>query len=86
MCKLLDASIQWQNTNFFLQSSKSSSYGVDWDNPCINIRHNDGSVTRKSDFAISLEALVEAKENTGFLATVKRSIDLKTQYVISLFV
>ena len=49
---------------------------VDWDKCGVFLRHSDGSYSSpKCDFAIQLVALVEARENTGYLAEVKRSID-----------
>ena len=36
---------------------------------------------KKSDFVIQLSAMVEAGDNTGFLATVKRAIDGQQKYV-----
>ena len=42
----------------------------------------DGSRSAsKGDFAIKLIALVEAGSNTGYLALVKRRIDLVEKYV-----
>ena len=38
----------------------------------------------KSDFAIKLDMLIEAKQNTGYLATVKRAIDGEQRYIIIL--
>ena len=35
----------------------------------------------KGDFAIKLDALIEANEKTGYLATVKRAIDCEERYV-----
>ena len=61
---------------------------MDWDEATLYIQQNDGSLsTKKSDFAIELCAMVEAKDNTGFLSNVKRAIDGTQKYVcgISLF-
>ena len=52
-----------------------TSFVVDWNNPGVCIRHSDDTTSRKSDFAIQLVALVEAGENTGYLADVERAID-----------
>ena len=35
----------------------------------------------KGDFAIKLDALIEANEKTGYLATVKRAIDCEERYI-----
>jgi len=49
---------------------------MDWDDPALYIQQNDGSRSlKKADFAIRLSAMVEAEDNTGFLAIVKRAID-----------
>ena len=51
---------------------------MDWDQCGVFLRQNDGTYSsRKCDFAIRLVSLVEAGENTGYLADVKRSIDEK---------
>ena len=70
---------QW-STGFLSSQSSSkastSSYYVDWDSPSIYIKSSDGTIgCKKSDFAIQLNAFVEAGENTGFLADVQRRID-----------
>ena len=53
-----------------------------WDEPAIHLQQNDGCLSnKKSDFAIKLSAMVEAGENTGFLANVKRAIDGQQKYV-----
>ena len=55
-----------------------TSFVVDWDQCGVFLRHNDGTYSsKKCDFAIQLVSLVEACENTGYLADVKRSIDGK---------
>ena len=53
---------------------------VDWDPPAIGMIRKDGLKSEaKGDFAISLEAMVEAGANTGYLARVKRAVDGKTK-------
>ena len=55
---------------------------------CFELRKSSSAVTNyqdgqkseaKGDFAISLEAMVEAGINTGYLAQVKRAADGKTK-------
>lgn len=49
---------------------------IDWNHPsigCVGKDHSKGPT--KSDFAIKLDMMVEAEQNTGYLATVKRAID-----------
>ena len=60
---------------------RGTSFVVDWNNPGVCIKHSDDTTSRKSDFAIQLVALVEAGENTGYLADVERAIDKKKRYV-----
>ena len=50
---------------------------IDWENPSISTVHADGSFSKKGDFAIKISAMVEAQDNTGFIAVVKRAIDNK---------
>ena len=53
---------------------------MDWDPPAVGTVTKNGVKSEpKGDFAISLEALVEAGINTGFLAMVKRAVDGKTK-------
>ena len=54
---------------------------VDWDTPSI-VKHADQSRSSKSDFAIKLVAMMEAAENTGYLADVQRAINGKRKYVV----
>ena len=59
-----------------IMQSKATSFCVDWDDPSICVKASDGTITsKKSDFAIELNALIEAGENTGYLANVQRAID-----------
>ena len=61
---------------------KGISFVMMWDEPAIHLQQNDGCLSnKKSDFAIKLSAMVEAGENTGFLANVKRAIDGQQKYV-----
>ena len=54
---------------------------MDWDPPAVGTVTKNGVKSEpKGDFAISLEALVEAGINTGFLAMVKRAVDGKTKW------
>ena len=48
----------------------------------MSVQNADGSRTsKKADFAIQLSGMVEANENTGYLADAKRAIDGKRKYV-----
>ena len=58
-----------------LQTVQSSFY-IDWDAPSVGTINRDGSFSEsKGDFAIKLEMLVEADAKTGYMATVKCSVD-----------
>lgn len=55
----------------------SEEFFIDWENASIATLRKDGSRSAsKGDFAIKLTALVEAGSNTGYLALVKRRIDM----------
>lgn len=55
-------------------------FDSDWDPPAIGLFRKDGQNSEaKGDFAISLEAMVEAGIYTGYLAQVKRAVDGKTK-------
>ena len=55
---------------------------IDWENASLSTVKKDGSrSTSKGDFAIKLTASVEAGSNTGYLAIVKRRIDMVEKYV-----
>lgn len=61
---------------------KGICFAMMWDDPAIHLQQNDGSLSiKKSDFALKLSAMVEAGDNTGFLANVKRAIDGQQKYV-----
>ena len=63
----------------------TQAFYVDWDFPSVGIVGHDGHRSEsKGDFAIRLDALIEANEKTGYLATVKRAIDDEERYVHSL--
>ena len=84
-----DVTIKYFTTVLFLcQQTKGSttSYFIDWHNPSICIQNSDGTISsKKSDFAIQLEALVEAGDHTGYLADVQRCIDNKRKCAIPSF-
>lgn len=53
-----------------------SSFYVDWEAASVGTCGRDGVRSEsKGDFAIRLDALIEADSKTGFMATVKRAID-----------
>ena len=55
---------------------------IDWENAGLSTVKKDGSrSTSKGDLAIKLTAFVEAGSNTGYLAIVKRRIDMVEKYV-----
>ena len=64
-----------------LQVSQTEFY-VDWHNMEVCVKKGKRSYVR-TDFAISLIALVEAGCLTGFQARVGRQLDRKTRHVIS---
>ena len=62
-----------------LYYSLQTSFYIDWEPPAVGILHKNGTRSEsKGDFAISLEVLVEAGTNTGYLVKVKRGIDGKS--------
>ena len=57
---------------------KGISFVMMWDEPAIHLQQNDGCLPNKK---LDFSAMVEAGENTGFLANVKRAIDGQQKYV-----
>lgn len=64
------------------QGQGGTEYRVDWDSASIKTIEKNGTDSKsKGDFAIKLTALVEAGSGTGYLAKVKRRIDMVEKYV-----
>ena len=59
----------------------NEEFYIDWEKASVSTIRKDGTKSAsKGDFAMKLTALVEAGSHTGYLALVKRRIDLVEKY------
>ncbi len=64
------------------QPSQPSEFFVNWEDASVHVVLKSGEHSNiKADFAIKLTGMIEAGSNTGYMALVKRRINMQTKYV-----
>lgn len=63
-------------------AKQTSEFAIDWESASLCVILRDGTCSQsKGDFAIKLTHMIEAGSNTGYIAQVKRRIDMAVKYV-----